>query len=257
MAPTQVPLAARVAGIIPDRLLVALIARAHTRFEPDLGRLEAMLPAQRRTAIDVGAWYGPWSLALGRHFDRVVAFEPNPAVANRLRGALPHNVELIESAVSDRAGTATLQSPATLGAEGVGTLVSGDAAPVQSGWTTTEVATCTLDSLDLEAVDFVKIDAEGHELAVLTGARKMFEEHRPVLVVELEERLAPVAPVLELLTAAGYRAHTLQAGVLAPFDPLRLVTVPAPSPRGYLSAVLRPDRDRVNNVVFLPGEQAP
>ena len=45
-----------------------------------------------------------------------------------------------------------------------------------------------LDDLALGDVGFVKIDVEGHELAVLRGAAETLQRNRPPLLVEAEER---------------------------------------------------------------------
>lgn len=41
-----------------------------------------------------------------------------------------------------------------------------------------------LDSLSLERVSLIKIDAEGHDLAVLEGAQRLIQRCRPKLIVE-------------------------------------------------------------------------
>jgi len=51
-------------------------------------------------------------------------------------------------------------------------------------------------------VDFVKIDVEGFELAVLEGARGLLTSQRPALMVEVQ---ADHAAVFELLRGHGYR----------------------------------------------------
>ena len=218
---------------------MALIARAHRRFEPELRALDALLPTKRRTAVDVGAWYGPWAIALAKRFDDVVTIEPNPSVADRLEGALPGNVRLERFAASDRAGTAVLEAPEALGAEGIGRLTT---EPATGGHRTTEVATCTIDSLGLSDVDFMKIDVEGHELEAITGASATIQRCRPVLVVELEERLAPVEPVMDRLDSMGYRPHIVRRGALVPVGPDDHLGQ-TPTPRSYLATVLRPDPD--------------
>jgi FkbM family methyltransferase len=235
---------------MPDRVLVGLIARAHRRFEPELAAIDALLPARRRVALDVGTWYGPWTLALASRFEQVIGVEPNAAVAARLRGALPANCRLEQWAASDNAGTALLHAPEALGAEGVGSL---RAPPGEEGsGSTSEVATRTIDSLELTDVDFVKLDVEGHELEALAGARATIERCRPVLLVELEERLAPVAPVMELLVGLGYRPHVVRDGQVEGIDPASFEGR-TPAPRSYLAAVVRPDRDAPpNNVLFVP-----
>lgn len=66
----------------------------------------------------------------------------------------------------------------------------------------------------------LKIDVEGHEGAVLRGARETLRRHRPVVFLELhldvlEAEGPPPADVLALLEQAGYRMETL-AGVPHP-----------------------------------------
>lgn len=66
----------------------------------------------------------------------------------------------------------------------------------------------------------LKIDVEGHEGAVLRGARETLRAHRPVVFLELhldvlEAEGSPPGDVLVLLEQAGYRLETL-AGVPRP-----------------------------------------
>lgn len=175
----------------------------------------------------------------------MVSFEPNPVVAGRLRPVLPANVRLVAAAASDAAGTASLHAPDSIGAEGVGAL-----GPKAAG--SVDVATVTIDSLDLHDVDFIKVDVEGHELQALAGGLATIERSRPTLLVELETRHGPVRPVFELLEPFGYDAFVLLAGTLVPTD-ATTYTGPTAPPRSYLSTVVRPERDRSpNNVLFIP-----
>jgi len=238
----------KVAAAVPAPLLVRTIAVAHRRFEPELAHLDAILPTSRRTALDIGAWYGPWAMALASRFERVTTIEPNPDVAARLRRALPANVTLETFAASDEAGTATLHTPAGIGAEGVGSLHADG-----PGMRDVEVETRPVDDLGLTDVDFLKVDVEGHEIEALRGATATITASWPVIVVELEPRLAPVGPVFEHLLGLGYSANLLDGDHLEPLDPAAFVGTAA-APRSYVSVVLHPDRtSRQNNVIFLPG----
>ena len=67
-----------------------------------------------------------------------------------------------------------------------------------------------LDGLDLPAPDLIKLDVEGHEAAVLSGAFRLLTRHRPLIVFEswynaanLEAMLDP----LRFLNALEYRLY--------------------------------------------------
>jgi hypothetical protein len=92
-----------------------------------------------------------------------------------------------------------------------------------------EVRVDTLDNYlaehPLPPVDFIKLDAEGAELAILKGARKMLlSRPRPVIQCELEEiRTRPWGyhprEVVALLDTLGYRWFQPQArGMLTPLE---------------------------------------
>ena len=46
-----------------------------------------------------------------------------------------------------------------------------------------------LDELIVERIDLIKVDTEGHELAVLKGAQRTIEQFHPVLVLEVQSTL--------------------------------------------------------------------
>jgi hypothetical protein len=73
--------------------------------------------------------------------------------------------------------------------------------------------------------DFLKIDVEGHELAVLEGAQQTLQSHRPAILIECESRHRSdgnVDPVFNLLRSHGYEGSFFLNGQrrpLAQFDP--------------------------------------
>jgi uncharacterized protein YjiS (DUF1127 family) len=66
-----------------------------------------------------------------------------------------------------------------------------------------------LDDLQLDDIGLVKIDVEGHELAVVRGAVDTLKRNRPTIVVEAEERhhANAVSDITELLAKLGYRGY--------------------------------------------------
>ncbi|MGH7153703.1 MAG: FkbM family methyltransferase [Acetobacteraceae bacterium] len=76
--------------------------------------------------------------------------------------------------------------------------------PVIETW----VQTAALDGFGL-LPQFIKIDVEGHELAVLRGAAETLERNHPAILVEAEERHRPgaVASVADFLRHLGYHGR--------------------------------------------------
>lgn len=118
------------------------------------------------------------------------------------------NVRVHETALSDHAGIAKLLVPDD---DGLARIASSDTSDAVSAAAESElgvrtelgVQTRTLDSFSLVDVGFLKIDAEGHELAVPGGAHETITTSRPVAFVESESRHA--------LRRAGQR-HRVDAG---------------------------------------------
>lgn len=158
-------------------------------------------------AIDVGANWGIWTYGMVRSglFKRVLAFEPNPCLAAELESARLPGVELRKEAVSRALGELELKVPIRGGQvlDGWGTVES-DPALEPEELIQFRVPSCTLDSLRLSGVGFIKIDVEGHELAVLEGARETLRAWRPDCLVECKgARLAETESFFRAL-GVGY-----------------------------------------------------
>ena len=232
-------------SLIPPRWELARIVRRELKKgEPEL-RLVPFLAQPDRIALDIGANRGIWTHVLSRHVPKVIAFEPNPKMYRILAAALPDNAEARQIALSDCAGTAMLEVPQRNG-----------------GWSNqhaslnphrnegldvgkVEVEMCPLNSLDLPPVGFIKIDVEGHEKAVIAGAKGLIERDKPRLIVELEERHIgqPIREAVAEIEALGYEAFFLRAGALQRISEF----VPE---RDHLGVEDTPVY--VNNFIFLP-----
>jgi FkbM family methyltransferase len=154
-------------------------------------------------AADIGANIGYFTSLLAVRCRRVVAFEPHPLVRRRLAanvarwGAASDRVRIDERAVSRAAGRARLTEPPDfLARQGSATLRTAEA---QQGL---EVSTASLDQgIADEHVSVLKIDVEGHELAVLEGAQTVLSRVREVF---FEEHEALPTPTTRLLEASGF-----------------------------------------------------
>lgn len=230
----------------------AYLWRSHRlrNHEPELAILPALVDRDT-LALDVGANRALYTIRLRGLAREVHAFEPVPQLAARLRAAFP-DVTVHEVALSSRAGSAQLRLPgdntswATI--EAGNTLEK--AKSVVRG---IEVQAIRLDDVELDKVGFVKIDVEGHELAVLEGARRLLQRDRPVLLIELEERhteqaLARASDALEAFDYRGYFLDGERLRALATFDPARDQDPSQVSERGKLGRYL-------NNFLFVPEQR--
>jgi FkbM family methyltransferase len=166
-----------------------------------------------RAAVDAGANKGVYTYALSRLCPRVYAFEPYPKMLRILRATARANVTVSSLALSDRTGSAVFRVPRHRkgGLSNQGGSLS--EAKVDGPHVAFDVATASLDDLDIGAVGFMKIDVEGTELQVLEGARHLVARDRPVLLVEIEEAHCKllledaIAKVVDM----GYRAYFYDA----------------------------------------------
>ena len=191
----------------------------------------ARLPLAGKVAYDVGAHAGSHTLALRRRVGdagAVYAFEPEPGTFARLARVLAlnrlSNVAAFAVALGDETGVARMAVPA----EGSGVELSATMDPeLQSmlgeARTGAEIAVpvVRLDQwareMKLAPPDFMKIDVEGLETAVLDGAADTIESARPQLFVEIhgadpEGKTANARGVLERLAPLGYRFRHLESG---------------------------------------------
>jgi FkbM family methyltransferase len=181
--------------------------------------------------VDVGANKGTYVYWLRKRVGtsgRVLAYEPQPALATYLMllsGAYGWtNVTVRQLALSNAQGKSGLFVPGR-GASPAASLEA-NVISRMSG-VRLETQTNTLDNeLQKEgAPAFIKVDVEGHELAVFQGAEATLRQHKPHLLFECEERhLTKHSPrdVFAFLEGLGYEGYLLRGSALVPvaeFDP--------------------------------------
>jgi len=240
-------LSSGIAGLLPDRVVGAAIRAVYSRVEPELDRIDDFV-GKGGTAVDVGAWYGPWTSRLVRRAGHVVALEPAAQLAAHLRTVFPE-VQVVAAAASDRAGVAELFVSESGPAVGVSSLEHGQGPAVT-------VPLTTIDSLGLSDVRFMKLDVEGHELPALRGAATVIQRDRPVLLVEVEERIQPVERVVNLLTEWGYIGYVLPEDQWVQLSRFDLATHQSAALRrvgqSFVGRVIWPSPRYVNSVLFRP-----
>jgi FkbM family methyltransferase len=157
----------------------------------EIGLMTALMrPGDR--VLDVGANIGFHTLAFAEKVGasgEVHAFEAHPALyevlqANVVSATHADTVTTHLCAVADVGGASlslsplALDAPVNAGATSPGTVVNEGDLSVQ---------TITLDSLELDRCDFIKIDVEGMEPAVLRGAEDLIRRTHPTLWLECND----------------------------------------------------------------------
>ncbi len=148
--------------------------------------------SNRDIAIDVGAHVGSWTIGMSRLFSTVVSFEPHPAnrayLKKNIERAKANNVLVYPQALVDQSRLRqqfAISAAGTTRNSGMPYLShadSGQGVPVNCA---------TLDSfannlsLAGRRVGAIKVDVEGLELAVVMGGRKIIDEFKPAVMLEI------------------------------------------------------------------------
>jgi FkbM family methyltransferase len=182
-----------------------------------------MLP-EDGVAIDVGAHGGQFTRLLAGLVPHglVVAVEPSGYARSVLRTALwvrrVGNVVVVAAALGAESGAAMLNTPIKRRGDmgyGLANIAARRPSPSDAG-IFEPVAVTTLDALadalDLQRLDFVKADIEGHEAALIAGARRTLARFHPALLLECDATfLARAGASLEELwrdlVGLGYQPH--------------------------------------------------
>lgn len=215
--------------VLPELVAVELCRRGFIEAPLTRVLLHTLRPGM--TFVDVGGHYGYHSLVaslLVGPTGAVVALEPGRAVARLLREntAGAPNVTVHEVAAAARDEPVTLRDFGPCHSA-LSTLRSDARTPPAERRRlraeTYPVPGVTLDRFLLDAgvrPDVVKLDAEGAELDILTGMRRLLDEVGPLLTVEAGDYEGMAAPAtadcLDYLEALGYRAAEWSGDGLRP-----------------------------------------
>lgn len=174
-------------------------------------------------ALDIGANIGVHTIEMAKHmtgWGGVIAFEPQERIYYALAGNIAinncFNAQVVFAAVGRECGMAQVpvldhQQYASFGGVTLRTDLAdskedGANHVGQISEKTEPVNLLSLDSMDLERVDLIKIDVEGMELDVLDGAIDLIKQHKPIIFAEWI-RCGKKA-LTEKLESFGYRIVT-------------------------------------------------
>jgi FkbM family methyltransferase len=212
--------------VVPDSLGLMtpyVLVEQSDWFEDEIKFVRQLLrPGER--VIDIGANMGVYALSMAKAIGpqgKLWAFEPASRTAALLAQSIGVNgfghMVLEQAALSSVPGELPLRvnDNCELNALSHDCSALGD---------TETVAVTTLDecreACAWQAIEFVKIDAEGEECHILRGGARFFQELSPLVQYEIRAGDAMNLELVQQFATLGYRSYRLVPGlgVLIPFD---------------------------------------
>jgi FkbM family methyltransferase len=171
--------------------------------------------------FDIGAFIGTHTLAFSRlvgEQGKVYSFEPRREIFDILTKNIElnnlGNVTAFNAAVSDELSNVGLSSLSHSDDANLGGLALYDS-PFVSGNGDYSVKVVSIDSLDIDQVDLIKIDVEGMEDSVLNGAVETIKKHRPIIFAECNSLSSGV----KLLSLSERHGYTVLGALTNAFSP--------------------------------------
>jgi len=158
-----------------DNFFNLYFSRTGDDFEIDHLNVALKYVQNWRVAIDGGANYGSWSRYMAKQFEKVLSFEAVDDIYECLEKNVEHhgNIETFNQALGDENKHVTVGHGKRYDNVGCATYNGEGKTPM-----------IPIDSLDLDTLDFLKLDIEGYEYYALLGAKETIMRCKPVIVFE-------------------------------------------------------------------------
>ena len=162
-------------------------------WEPHLHGVFEKYITPNSVVVECGCHIGTHTIKLAKMCKELYGFEPLPK-SNRI---LNMNIELnkIENVIISDLGVSselgkvnylwTGEKTQNIGCSGLDNNPSGMPPEFEKCKEQIEVSLITIDSLNLDKLDFIKIDVEGYEPKVIQGAMNTIIKFKPIIVIEI------------------------------------------------------------------------
>jgi len=177
--------------------------------------------------LDIGANFGVYTIPMAERVGEqgeVWAFEPCRNTFDHLMQSVKlnelNNTTLIRSGLGEKQAIVRLAT----GADAELNAITSDNTARGEMIDLTTLDTC-LTELELQSIDFIKLDAEGYESKVLEGGQKLLRQFEPLVMFELRHNETVNLGLVEDFEQLGMQPYALIPGVrtLVPFDPAQVL----------------------------------
>lgn len=170
-----------------------------------------------RTCLDFGAHVGTSAIRYSKRFQRVMSFEPIPELFECLEYNTKDcsNVEIHNVAISDKnetveilvnwINTGSSMIPSESTKKVIDTRWGNERRKEFQEMPKLKVDSRTIDSYNIEDVDFIKIDTEGYNIQPLWGMEKTLKRCSPVIQLERSNDESYLPETHDFLKGLGYK----------------------------------------------------
>lgn len=186
---------------------LASLGTGNYKCEPELLLIHQLLQDDS-VFVDIGTNKGIYLYQAEKKIKsgKIFGFEPNESLVNYIQPLFP-KIKLFPLAVSSTTGTSVLHIPKKgNGLQDTRASLEDMGDEVEK----IEIKTITLDDWvtqnNIQKLDVVKIDVEGHEFDTIKGSRKVLETLKPTFIIEIELRHAhyPINEIFDFIKGFGY-----------------------------------------------------
>jgi FkbM family methyltransferase len=174
-----------------DNCFISQTIRNNKIWEPHMHDIFDKFIKKDSIVIECGCHIGSHTIKMASLCEKIYGFEPMPATYNVLKKNIElnsiTNAIIYEKGVSDNKGTTTFHwiGDGDTGQCGLDNNPMGKPSWIKSTDETINVELITIDSLNLDKLDFMKIDVEGYEPLVIKGGFNTIKKCKPVIIMEV------------------------------------------------------------------------
>ena len=174
-----------------DDCMISNIIKKNKIWEPHLHYIFDKFIKNDSVVIECGCHIGTHTLKMATLCKKIYCFEPMPTTHEILnKNIVLNNITnaiVFKKGVADKIGITKYgwipdHNP---GASGLDNNPMGKPPMTNAANKIIEVELTTIDSLELDKVDFMKIDVEGYETLVIQGAMNTIKKYKPIICMEV------------------------------------------------------------------------